>query len=127
MSLFGEARSSAGRGPARPASPADGKPTQAAYQIIDSLAALDAIVAELAAAGRSGAVVVDVETTSVDPMAADLVGIALTASEGKGYYIPVGHQPATSNLHTGNRDRQAQAGAGRPRRSPRSPTTPTMT
>ncbi len=81
---------------------------------VNSLAALDAVVAELAAAGRSGAVVVDVESTSLDPMAADLVGIALTASEGKGYYIPVGHQPASAEPAIGNRHRPAQAGADRP-------------
>jgi len=96
LSLFGEAPSSAGEDVGRPIPQGDGKSAQAVYQIIDSLAALDAAVVELTAAGRSGAIVVDAESTSVDPMAADLVGIALTASEGKGYYIPVGHQPATN-------------------------------
>ncbi|MBN1136958.1 MAG: DNA polymerase I [Anaerolineae bacterium] len=91
LSLFGEPSSSAG-GDLGPAFQGDG------YQIVDSLAALDAAIAKLAAAGREGAVAVDVESTSVDPMAAGLVGIALTTSEGKGYYIPVGHQPAESNL-----------------------------
>jgi len=33
----------------------------------------------------------DVETTSTDPMRAELVGIALAVQEGEGYYIPVGH------------------------------------
>lgn len=35
----------------------------------------------------------DVETTSVDQMAADLVGISLSVDGHTGYYIPVGHQP----------------------------------
>jgi DNA polymerase-1 len=35
----------------------------------------------------------DTETTSTDQMQADLVGIALAVESGKGYYIPVGHNP----------------------------------
>lgn len=35
----------------------------------------------------------DVETTSVDQMAAELVGISLSVDGHTGYYIPVGHQP----------------------------------
>ena len=93
LSLFGEPPDTSPGGDLR-----EGKSAQAAYQTVNTLAALDAAVADLAAAGRNGAVVVDVESTGLDPMAADLVGIALTASVGKGYYIPVGHQPATSNL-----------------------------
>ncbi len=95
LSLFGDPPSPTGEDLGGPASREGVQPAQAAYQIVDSLAALDAAVAELTEAGRGGAVAVDVESTSVDPMAADLVGISLTAGEGKGYYIPVGHQPAT--------------------------------
>ena len=58
------------------------------YHLIDSVEALDRLVTEL---GQAAALVVDVESTSVDPMAAQLVGIALSAQEGTGYYIPVGH------------------------------------
>jgi DNA polymerase-1 len=36
-------------------------------------------------------IVFDTETTSTDPMAAALVGIALAVDEDRGYYIPVGH------------------------------------
>ena len=98
LSLFGESPSPAGEDPGRAASLAGAAPAHAAYQIVASLAALDAAIAALTAAGRGGAVAVDVESTSIDPMAAVLVGIALTAGEGQGYYIPVGHQPAASNL-----------------------------
>ncbi len=38
------------------------------------------------------AVTFDTETTSEDPMRADLVGLALTDREGEGWYIPVGHR-----------------------------------
>ncbi len=37
----------------------------------------------------------DVETTSTDPMDAELVGISLTAKEGEACYIPVGHGGGT--------------------------------
>ncbi|MFN2273442.1 MAG: DNA polymerase I [Anaerolineales bacterium] len=35
----------------------------------------------------------DVETTSTDPMRAQLVGISLAVKPGQGYYLPVGHTP----------------------------------
>ena len=34
----------------------------------------------------------DTETTSIDQMSADLVGIALAVDEKRGYYLPVGHR-----------------------------------
>ncbi len=37
----------------------------------------------------------DTETTSVNQMQADLVGISLAVEEGTGYYIPVAHQDET--------------------------------
>jgi DNA polymerase-1 len=69
------------------AAPAPERKT-ANYQIVDSVQRLETVVAELSTAAS---IVVDVESTSTDPMAAALVGIALTAQEGTGYYIPVGH------------------------------------
>lgn len=49
---------------------------------------LDAVVEAL---NNAEAIVWDVETTSVDQMAAKLVGIALAVDDKIGYYIPVGH------------------------------------
>ncbi len=72
LSLFGEEEA------AVPESPTD-------YRIVDDPQALEALVAELR---RAEALVIDVETTGTDPMRARLVGLALTAQEGKGYYIP---------------------------------------
>ena len=40
----------------------------------------------------------DTETTSTDPMLADLVGISLAVEENIGYYIPVGHNQAQKQL-----------------------------
>jgi DNA polymerase-1 len=61
------------------------------YQIVDHVAALEEMVTELR---QAGAIVVDVESTSTDPIAAALVGIAITAQEGKGYYVTTGHRDA---------------------------------
>ena len=60
------------------------------YQIVDSVEALEAMVAELQ---EAPAIAVDVESTSTDPMLAELVGIALSGKEGTGYYVPTDHKP----------------------------------
>ena len=56
--------------------------------IVQDEAALKAMIAELK---KAKIVAFDTETTSTDPLRATLVGISLTANEGAGYYIPVGH------------------------------------
>jgi DNA polymerase-1 len=43
-------------------------------------------------------IALDTETTSTDPMRADLVGISLACEAGTGYYIPVGHRDNTPQL-----------------------------
>jgi DNA polymerase-1 len=58
------------------------------YRLIQTPEALKALVAELKSATR---LAVDLETTSVDPMRARIVGISLCAREGAAAYIPVGH------------------------------------
>ncbi len=49
---------------------------------------LTALVAQFSGAA---ALTVDTESTSTDPMRAQLVGLALTDREGEGWYVPVGH------------------------------------
>jgi DNA polymerase-1 len=66
------------------------------YCVVDSIQALEEMIAVL---GGRQALVVDVESTSIDPMAATLVGIALTSEEGAGYYVPTAHRGAP-NLDT---------------------------
>jgi DNA polymerase-1 len=78
LSLFG-----AEEAPAYPQETAD-------YQIVDSVEALEAMVAELE---QAPAIAVDVESTSTDPMLAELVGVALSGKEGAGYYVPTDHKP----------------------------------
>jgi DNA polymerase-1 len=66
-------------------------PEEANYHVVDTPAALERMVASL---GQADAVAVDVESTSVDAMAAKLVGIAATGQQGEGYYVPVAHRGA---------------------------------
>ncbi|MCU0511077.1 MAG: DNA polymerase I [Anaerolineae bacterium] len=80
-----------------PAQTPDASPLTAAdfvqTVIVRDAAGLAALVQTLNAAT---AIVWDVETTGLDQMAADLVGIALAVDGLTGYYIPVGHTGAGS-------------------------------
>ncbi|VFU09030.1 DNA polymerase I [Methylocella tundrae] len=59
------------------------------YETIMSLERLDAVIAE---ALEGGVVAVDTETSSLDPMQAELVGISLCAAPGRACYIPLRHR-----------------------------------
>jgi len=65
-------------GPARPVT----------YRTVLDRADLDRVIAELGAADFLS---IDLETTSLDPVSADIVGIALSTAPYVGDYIPVGH------------------------------------
>lgn len=72
---------------------ADAAPPVAAVRdpkrtIVTEQAQLDAMVARLR---ETRAYAIDVETTSTDPMIAELVGIAIAVTPDESYYIPVGH------------------------------------
>ncbi len=56
--------------------------------IVRTRAQLDALVKRLESASQLS---FDVETTGLDKMASELVGICLSVSPAEGYYIPVGH------------------------------------
>lgn len=58
------------------------------YELVTTLEALDQWVLEATA---KGVVAVDTETTSLDAMAADLVGISLATEPGRACYIPLSH------------------------------------
>ncbi len=60
-----------------------------AYEWVKDRAALDAWIAK---AHARGYVAVDTETTGLDEMVADLVGICLSVEPGEACYIPVGHK-----------------------------------
>jgi DNA polymerase-1 len=67
------------------------------YTLVTDEAKLGRVIAEMRAAGCFS---VDTETTSVEPMFAELVGISLSCAEAKGYYIPVSHAPDALALRT---------------------------
>ena len=78
------------------------KPGETDYQCIQSLKALQPWI-DLA---RSvGVVAVDTETTSLDAMAADLVGVSLSVRHGQACYIPLGH---TGPLPAGELDLEGE-------------------
>ena len=68
--------------------PADER-TPAEYIVVDTEAALDAMLSALEA---SEIVAFDTETTSQTAMLAELVGLSFSNEEGKGWYVPVGHE-----------------------------------
>ena len=65
------------------------------YQIVADEETLRQLVARLASAP---ALTLDTETTSTDPMLAELVGIALTDAPERGYYIPILSPPDDPQL-----------------------------
>ncbi|MCE5272012.1 DNA polymerase I, partial [bacterium] len=58
------------------------------YRLVVSLDALDDLITAIRA---KGVFAVDTETTSLDPLCADLVGVSLAWELGVAYYIPVAH------------------------------------
>ena len=60
--------------------------------IVNDTQTLNACVNELKDAKR---IAFDTETSGLDPMLSDLVGISLAADPAKDYYIPVGHEKGT--------------------------------
>ena len=59
------------------------------YELINSEGALDKIIK---AASKSKVIAIDTETTGLDYMDVDLVGVSLAFEAGKAYYIPFGHE-----------------------------------
>ncbi len=66
-----------------------------AYECVRTHAALDRWIAHIRDIGH---VAVDTETTSLDEMQADLVGISLSVDPGKACYIPIGHTTGGGDL-----------------------------
>jgi len=60
------------------------------YELVTESGRVRDIVAEMRTAGI---IAVDTETTGLDPMRAKLVGVSLSAAEGKAYYLAFGHVP----------------------------------
>ncbi|MGO4303839.1 DNA polymerase I [Cupriavidus sp. RAF12] len=68
---------------------ADNAPAEIRYETVLTELALDAWIAKIVDAPL---VAIDTETTSLDPMQAQLVGISLSVEPGEAAYIPVAHR-----------------------------------
>lgn len=68
--------------------------TRIQTQVVDTPEKLQSLVQRLQDAPR---ISFDTETTSTDPMRADLVGISLAVDDSQAFYIPLGHQRASSD------------------------------
>jgi DNA polymerase-1 len=79
------------------------------YELVQTLADLDRWIA---LARQAGTVAVDTETTSLDAVTADLVGVSLAVAPGRACYIPVGH------VGTAEGQLDLAATAGRPEQIP---------
>ena len=55
----------------------------------------------IARAHEAGLVAFDAETTSLDPLQADLVGVSLAVAPGEACYIPLGHRTGADDLFGG--------------------------
>ncbi|WP_340108881.1 DNA polymerase I [Pikeienuella sp. HZG-20] len=77
--------------PGAAASPID----RSAYEIVRDL---DTLRAWVASVYERGVVAVDTETTSLDEMQAELVGVSLATAPGRACYIPLGHSTGNGDL-----------------------------
>lgn len=63
----------------------DGQPQ---YRVVNSMKDLEAMVAELRS---SGLFAFDTETSDINPMRCELVGLSFSVDSGRAFYVPVGH------------------------------------
>ncbi|WP_067224589.1 DNA polymerase I [Stappia indica] len=87
----------------RPQAVAEAAAEQAVAQKVDpsgyeTVMDLDRLKAWVAEATELGHVAVDTETTSLDAMQADLVGVSLSTQPGRACYIPLGHVDGEGDL-----------------------------
>ncbi|MFH1891655.1 MAG: DNA polymerase I [Candidatus Zixiibacteriota bacterium] len=62
------------------------------------LSTLDDLEKLLACARKKGELTFDTETTGLDPLTADLVGLSFCVDEGEAFYLPVAHEGYVGNL-----------------------------
>ena len=79
-----------------------------------SITVLEELEAEIAALRQAGSFAIDTETTSQDPMRAELVGLSLAHKPHEAVYIPLRHSylgvALTTRCHAGVRTPQATPG-----------------
>lgn len=78
-----------------------------AYEAVTEMAALDRWIALIR---ERGWVAIDTETTSLDEMRAELVGISLAVEPGAACYIPVGHTAGGGDLFGSSKLVEGQLG-----------------
>ena len=79
--------SPSGRGDAQ-----DRKDGDTPYKVVQTEQELEGM---LAALEKAGGFAFDTETTSLDPLRADLVGLSFATAPGTAWYVPVGHREGT--------------------------------
>jgi len=94
-----EAPAPAPRAPAVAAAPS---PAAVTAQIVDDPAELAAVVA---GCRRAALVAIDTETTGLDPMRAELVGLSLAVAADRSWYLPFAHLPPDGPLAGGETPR----------------------
>ena len=87
------------------------KPAHVEPRIIDDPAELSAAVAEWR---RAPLVALDTETTSLDPMRAELVGMSLAVAPGRSWYLPFAHVAPDGELAGGTAPRNLPSLASEP-------------
>ncbi len=66
----------------------DARPGEVSYTAVTSMKELEALIKRLSSAKE---IAVDTETTSLNSLAAEIVGVSLSDGAGRGYYVPLGH------------------------------------
>ena len=82
------------------------------YHLVDTPAAVHALVARIR---EQGWIAVDTETSSTDPMRAELCGISISLKPGEAFYLPFRHRlptPAQGDLLGGEGDPSPEARRG---------------
>ncbi len=87
-SVFPASADKAANFTARPPTPESRVASPAHYELVTTRQQLDAWLKKLRGAGL---IAFDTETTALDPMRAELVGLSFAVEPGRACYIPVGH------------------------------------
>ncbi len=85
------APSVAGGGTAAVSETVEEREAGSGYELVTDVDRIPAVLDQMRAAGT---IAVDTETTSTDPMRAELVGVSLSSAEGAAYYLAFGHVPS---------------------------------
>ena len=78
------------------------------YSVVTTTADLEALVKELS---TPDGFAFDTETSGVNPIEADLVGVSFSNAEGRAWYVPVGHFPPPRLTPDPEQDGNAPAAA----------------